>query len=55
MNEKQEAALRELCGRFSQEFRPEDFRHPFDLPEGWVAGWAGSIYVGVDPEGRISS
>ena len=61
MNEAQRAALTALCGRYNVPFSESDFRAAFDLPAGYVAGWvydthhAGIIYVGVDPEGRISS
>lgn len=34
---------------------PMDFRPVFDLPEGWVAGWANGAYYGIDPDGDASS
>lgn len=34
---------------------PVDFHPVFDLPEGWVAGWANGVYYGVNPEGEASS
>ncbi len=62
MNEKQRTALTKLCERYDDvTFNPDDFRPVFDLPKGWVAGWVtdshgvGRLYVGCDPEGRISS
>lgn len=55
MNEAQREALRELCERNGGTFDELSFRPVFDLPKGWVAGWAGSLYVGCDPNGRISS
>lgn len=61
MTPQQETALRDLCERYKANFDPAKFWHPFDLPPGYVAGWIGepgapgSIYVGCDPEGRISS
>lgn len=55
MTAEQEAALRALCERFSVEFSADNFRHPFDLPAGYVAGVVGPIYVGCAPDGRISS
>ena len=49
-------------------FREDDYHRPFDLPDGYVAGWIGgtvgwggttlakqTIYVGVSPEGESSS
>jgi len=55
MTDAQREALSTLCGRYHVPFIESDFWHPFDLPDGWVAGWVGSIYVGCDPDGRISS
>lgn len=48
-------ALTILCGRYSVAFNPAAYLQPADLPAGWVSGWVGPIYVGCDPEGRISS
>jgi hypothetical protein len=36
-------------------FDASDYRPAFDLPTGYVAGWVGPIYLGVSPEGDISS
>ena len=55
MTPQQSQALRELCERYHVPFSADDFRQPFDLPAGYVAGWVGPIYVGCDPTGRISS
>lgn len=64
MNEAQTKALRDLCERYNVPFNPEHYRPDFSLPSDWVAGWVGgfavqsehpTIYVGCDPEGRISS
>ena len=59
MTEAQEAALRDLSERYKVPFDPAGFRPTFDLPTGYVAGWIGGderkLYVGCDPEGRISS
>jgi hypothetical protein len=55
MTDKQREALTALCGRYNVPFNEENFRHPFDLPTGYVAGQVGPIYVGCDPDGRISS
>jgi len=56
MTEAQQKALHDLCNRYDVPFDPANFRPTFDLPEGYVAGWIGDkIYVGCDPEGRISS
>jgi hypothetical protein len=59
-------ALDKIHGRYGgAEWHPRDFWHPFDLPEGWVSGWVmrrtprgrveRAIYIGVDPDGGISS
>jgi hypothetical protein len=55
MTDAQREALTDLCGRYNVPFNESDFHHPFDLPEGWVAGQVGPIYVGCSPEGQISS
>jgi hypothetical protein len=55
VNEKQRAALRALCERCNITFVEDNYKPVFDLPQGWVAGYAGTLYVGCDPEGRISS
>jgi hypothetical protein len=55
MTPQQEEALRALCGRYSVPFNRGDFRPQFDLPAGYVAGVVGPVYVGCDPDGRISS
>lgn len=44
MNEKQEAALRNLCERYKVPFDENDYAPAFDLPEGWVSGWIGGKY-----------
>lgn len=57
----QERSLRALCGRYGEEFHFGDYTPQFDLPPGYVAGWVGGpngsrrLYVGCDPEGRVSS
>lgn len=55
MNDKQREALRILCERYGVPFDEERFFSRFDLPEGYVAGWVGPIFVGVSPEGEINS
>ncbi len=64
MTREQIAALSALCGRYNVQFNAADYRHTFDLPEGYVAGWVGgfaiqgehpTIYVGCSAEGVISS
>jgi hypothetical protein len=52
---EQDNALRTLCRNYHTEYLPDNYTPAFDLPTGWVAGWAGPIYVGVDPEGHIHS
>lgn len=34
---------------------PATFHPVFDLPAGWVAGWANGVYYGINPEGEASS
>jgi hypothetical protein len=34
---------------------PNTFHRTFDLPEGWVVGWAKGVYYGVAPDGQASS
>lgn len=67
MNENQRTALRNLCERYSVEFDETHYvvNSPtsWTLPgyaEGWVGGYAlqathPTLYVGCDPDGRISS
>lgn len=62
MNDVQREALTKLCERFGGTFKEDEWElHPFDLPEGWVAGWVknaegeNQIYVGCSPEGQTSS
>ena len=60
MNEIQRKALRDLCSRYKVEFNEKHYFKPFDLPQGWVAGWVGGnelkkIYVGCSPSGEIHS
>ena len=62
MTPAQRIALQNLCARYGEKLRESDFAHPFDLPDGWVAGWVGQrgthgnpIYVGCSPEGDIHS
>lgn len=58
----QREALWNLCCRYNVPFREDDYSGPFrnEVPlkgwvEGWVGGRPGTIYVGVDPYGRIHS
>jgi len=59
MTAMQLAALADLCQRYHVRFDAESYHPQFDLPPGYVAGWIGTpengIFVGVSPEGRISS
>lgn len=63
----QETALYAICARYNVEYNPDHY-HPTGildgLPEGYYAGWVGgwqiqkthpTLYIGVSPEGRISS
>lgn len=57
----QEAALADLCARYDVAYDPAHYRPGgLGLPAGYVAGWIGGpdarkLFVGCDPEGRISS
>lgn len=59
MTEAQKAKLIQLCERYGVPFVAEHYRPQFDLPAdyvgGWVGGEPGTIYVGVDSEGRAHS
>jgi hypothetical protein len=55
LTDAQERALRALCSRYSADFDIRNYSPQFDLPDGWVGGWAGPIYIGCDPEGNIHS
>ena len=60
MNDKQRAALIDLCERYDVEFNENDYHPEFDLPADYVAGWiggslAGRLYVGVSSDGQVSS
>ena len=55
LNMNQQAALSGLCGRYSVEYKAENYHMRSDLPDGYKAGWCGPIYVGCDLDGRISS
>lgn len=55
MTDAQRAALTSLCERYGVEFDASHYRPTFDLPSDYVAGWVGTIYVGVSPDGRVSS
>lgn len=55
MTDKQYSALARLSERYDSPFEPKTFRPAFDLPDGWVEGWVGPIFVGCSPEGEIHS
>lgn len=55
LTDAQILALAKLCGRYGVPFVMSGFTPRFDLPNGYVAGWAGPIYVGCSPDGEISS
>lgn len=55
LTDQQEAALRNICQRYGVTYDPFSFKPAFDLPDGWVAGWVSTIYVGCSPDGEISS
>jgi hypothetical protein len=51
----QERAIQGKSRDYKVAYEPTTFAPAFDLPDGWVAGWIGPIYVGVSPEGHIHS
>ena len=63
MNDKQREALKDLSERYGVPFKEEFFlvhaEDSWTLPsyaEGWIGGQDHQkLYVGCDPEGRISS
>jgi len=62
MNDKQELAIRRLCSRYRCVFIASEWREAGTLdglPEGYYVGTVGNernrLYVGVSPEGHISS
>lgn len=56
MNNAQRRALLELCDRNGVTFDESMFtRDALGLPNSYVSGQVGSIYVGVDEYGQISS
>jgi hypothetical protein len=55
MTDAQELALRRLCDGYNVPFVKIKYHPQFDLPPGYLSGWVGPIFVGVSPEGEISS
>lgn len=55
MTQAQRDALRRLCDRRGIVFDEDRYHPQFDLPPGYVAGWVGNLYVGVSPDGEVSS
>ena len=55
LTREQEWAIRDLCSAYHVGYIPDHYQPAFDLPKGYVAGWIGPIYCGIDPEGNISS
>lgn len=55
LTKAQRIALSQLAARYGVPFDATAFKPTFDLPAGRVAGPVGPIYVGCDPDGRISS
>lgn len=53
LSHAQVVALENLCWKYKDTFDATNYTHPFELPEGWVAGWVGPIYVGCSPDGEI--
>ena len=43
MTDAQRDKLQVLCDRYNVAFNEADYYHPFDLPDGWVAGWIGGM------------
>lgn len=62
MTPAQEEKLRFLCDRYSVSFDPAHYMiypETSSMMRGWAEGWVGgsegTLYVGVDPEGRSHS
>lgn len=52
---QQYEAILDLQERFNTPLDSTNFYPQFDLPAGYVAGWVNNIYVGISPEGHVSS
>ena len=55
MNDVQRLRLARQCAGKGVPFDENTFHPQFDLPPGYVAGWIGDVYIGIDEEGAISS
>lgn len=55
MTDAQREKIRYLRTRVGESLNFDEWKPMFDLPEDYVAGWAGGVYYGVDKEGRASS
>ena len=59
VTDDQAAAIINIHVRYRVSLHPADWHPAFDLPPGYVAGWVGGpeqrLYIGVSPEGDISS
>lgn len=55
MTAAQRETIAQLAEGFGVPVDPDTFIGRFDLPDGWVAGWVGPIYVGISPEGDAHS
>jgi len=62
--EAQARALFAICDRYRVGYDPAHYWRDPSLPPGYVSGWVGgrdiqatrpTLYVGCDPDGRISS
>lgn len=47
MTDQQRETLRNLCERYHTEFREDDYKPRFDLPDGYVGGWVGGLDHGM--------
>lgn len=55
LTEAQKEKIKWLAEGYKVEPPYDEFYPQFDLPDGWVAGWVGRIYVGISPEGESHS
>lgn len=65
INTAQEEALRDVCGRYGVAYSADDYRinsPNASMMASYALGWVGgdeyvekTIYVGVDPDGRVNS
>lgn len=48
----QRERLVQMCKNYNVPFREDDYHPSFGMYEGWIGGRMGTIYVGVEKNGR---